>query len=68
MAEVWPTVFGLEEIVVQSGCVFLLGDNRAYSLDARQLGCVPEARILGVVELYFSADIVGSITKFGVIR
>ncbi|WP_373466646.1 S26 family signal peptidase [Streptomyces umbrinus] len=40
---------------VPSGSLVLLGDNARASVDSRQLGCVPAARVLGVVLLPHAA-------------
>jgi len=49
-ADTWPRLSGLSEVTVPKGHVFLLGDNRAESVDARVFGSLPESRIFGVVE------------------
>lgn len=49
-ADTWPWLSGLSEVTVPQGHFFLLGDNRAESVDARVLGSLPESRIFGVVE------------------
>ena len=41
------TYFG--PVTVPAGAVFVLGDNRTDSLDSRQFGPVPVARVVGVV-------------------
>ena len=40
-------------IVVGDGEVFLLGDNREFSRDSRDYGCVPISRIKGKLDFYY---------------
>jgi signal peptidase I len=42
-AAAWPVA------VLAPGQFAVLGDNRAASFDSREMGCVPAARLLGVV-------------------
>lgn len=37
------------DVVVPDGCVFAMGDNRGYSGDSREFGCIPEEKINGYV-------------------
>lgn len=45
------TTDGYMEQIVSDGCVFLLGDNRAVSIDSRAFGEIPMDTILGEVKL-----------------
>jgi signal peptidase I len=51
VTEVWreelPTRIQGDDLVVPPGYVFAMGDNRAFSLDGRYWGFVPQANILG---------------------
>ena len=53
-ADVWPAVGGADEAAVPAGHLFLMGDNRAVSLDARNLGTLPETQVVGIVEWHLS--------------
>lgn len=41
------------DFIVPNGYVFCMGDNREYSLDCRELGCIPLEKIEGIVVLRF---------------
>lgn len=41
------------ELIIPSGHVYLLGDNREYSLDSRDLGPIPSYSIQGIVKYSF---------------
>lgn len=41
------------DFIVPEGYVFCMGDNRAYSKDCRDLGCVPLEKIEGIVTFRF---------------
>lgn len=43
----WPGILQSDEITVQPGNVFVLGDNRLNSTDSRYFGQVPERSIVG---------------------
>ena len=38
-----------QEVTVPEGCVFVMGDNREYSLDSRNLGFIDKREIVGKV-------------------
>ena len=38
-----------EQVIVQKGTIFVMGDNRRYSLDSRMLGCQPIENVVGRV-------------------
>lgn len=38
-----------DDVIVPDDCVYVLGDNRAASIDSRKFGCVPVAKIEGTV-------------------
>lgn len=38
-----------EQVIVQKGTVFVMGDNRGASLDSRMLGCLPMENLVGRV-------------------
>ena len=52
-----------DEFVVPAGYVFAMGDNRSYSKDCRQLGCIPIEKIEGKVLFR-----IWPINKFGGIK
>lgn len=41
------------DFIVPEGYVFCMGDNREYSLDCRELGCIPLEKIEGIVTFRF---------------
>ncbi|MGN1298901.1 MAG: signal peptidase I [Candidatus Scatovivens sp.] len=41
------------DFVVPEGYVFCMGDNRSYSKDCRELGCIPKEKIEGIVVYRF---------------
>ena len=51
------------DFVVPEGYVFAMGDNRGFSSDCRDFGCIPLEKIEGKVILR-----IWPITQFGVIR
>lgn len=52
-----PTLLTWGPVVVPPGHVFLVGDNRARSMDSRHLGFIPTREVTGrVVWIYFSRE------------
>lgn len=49
----YPGGADLAELTVPEGTVFVLGDNRAVSLDSRALGPIPEDEVMGTVFFSF---------------
>ena len=41
------------DLIVPSGTVFAMGDNRGHSADSRRFGCIPYEKIEGIVVLRF---------------
>lgn len=50
-------------LTVPSGCYFVLGDNRAHSLDSRKIGFISEKDVIGEVKLRLSP-----VKEIGVVR
>ena len=45
--------FNYNEIIVPEGCVFVMGDNRAESVDSRIFGCIPIDKVEGKVSFRY---------------
>jgi signal peptidase I len=49
--DIWPVGLVTKDVVVGTGRLFVLGDNRSESLDSRAWGTVEQSGVLGVVIL-----------------
>lgn len=51
--DIVTTAENFNDFIVPEGYVFCMGDNRNYSLDCRELGCIPFEKIEGKVTFRF---------------
>ena len=42
---------GHDDVVVPEGYIYVMGDNRGYSKDSRELGCIPLSKVEGRVKI-----------------
>lgn len=44
----YPEAFGdMRPVTVAKGSIFVMGDNRNHSSDSREIGCIPDEKIVG---------------------